>query len=383
MPLVTSHHYINNCLGSFFRGVLQWMSTEFYPDFKYKIIGSYDKSVEYFNKRRELDREVVKQILPAVTLDPSYDFQLEERAGKFLWQIPTLAPGLGCKLFNPLDGLRNQDVTITPVFSRYQGTFDLIFWLHSVYELLDFRVKLFQFSGGYNRIMRPDMFDSFIIMPQDILDYKIDGERVIDWSDTTGETIIITNMGIEKFVYPVKLTPWFKFTSITDASRKYGGDSIAEYKLQATVEWEIELPTYLVLETYVQSHVGQYIRINFDAKMDFAYSKYGQQYIETLNPDYFVPGEKISGNCSSGFNYKHNTQKAIYAFTEEDIETKKSEFILDNPFDSTSSDDIMIVSYDGIVPFGDQWSYDINTNKLTVNIEARETEIIEMLLYEH
>ena len=125
--------------------------------------------VEYFKKQLELGQEVDKQILPAVTLDPSGEFAPEERGGKFLWQYPELYPAFGAKMWKKM--YVDENILITPCFSRFQGNIELLFWFSSVYEYLDFRTKLFMFSGGYGRWLRPKLFWSYITLPDEIIDF--------------------------------------------------------------------------------------------------------------------------------------------------------------------------------------------------------------------
>ena len=266
--------FINNCFGAFFRGVLEWMGDDFYPRFKFRVIATYDKAIQYFTEQIALGKEVDGNILPSITLDPQLDFSQEERGGKFLWQTYYLNPGLAIKLFNPID-LVEQDTLITPVFSRYEGTFSTIFWLSSVYELLDFRTMLLQFTGGYGRYIRPKLFWSFIELPTNIKDYQMDGVP-LDWSNTLGTFRMIKNIAQERFTYPVLLNPMFKLESLNDDSTKMGADQIAEYKLSATWKYELELPTYMVLT----SKIGGSVNLNFS--MTKMYTKYNYQSPYTL-----------------------------------------------------------------------------------------------------
>lgn len=246
----TNQFFVHNVFGNFFRGVLDWFGDDFYPRFNYKIIGTYDKAVEFFNKKKQLGHEVDTNLLPSITLDPNLDFSPEERAGRFLWQYATLAPGLGFRVNNYID-LKEQDITITPVFTRYQGTFELIFWMSSVYELLDFRTMLLQFCGGFGRWIRPKYFWSYIILPDEIEQFKNDKNIPIDWGNTDCTIILIDTIKKYKRAVPLALDAIWKLDSLNDNSTKYGGDNIAEYKLSATFTYECNIPTYMVVNTKV------------------------------------------------------------------------------------------------------------------------------------
>ena len=379
-----NHFFVNNCLGSFYKGVLNWMADIFYDRFNYRIIGTYEKSVEYFNKLREKGREIDTNILPSVTLDPSLDFEPAEQGGRFMWQSQSLAPGLGRRLFDDIE-FPDQEVRITPVFSRYQGTFEMIFWLKSVYEVLDFRVMLMQFSSGYNRILRPTFFDTFLVLPYEIYNYETSEGVPLDWSGTLEETKLVKNIDQYRPCYPCKLTPWFKFTSITDGSIKYGADSITESKMTASVEYEVDLPTYMVLKP----HVGP-IRVNINFEMSAVYSRYGTAPIVTTdgniikNPNRNVPDIQFKGVGGEGENLpmksEHYRERAFYEFTDADEE--KDSFVLVNPFDTTNSDLIELVSYTGPLEKDNEWVLADDFKTITVNIEGRTGEMIEMYYYE-
>jgi phosphohistidine swiveling domain-containing protein len=240
--------FIHNCFGSFFSGVLDWFGDKFYPRFQYKVIGTYDKAVKFFNDKKQMTVDPSDKLLPSLSLDPMLDFSQEERGGRFLWQHSTYAPGLGMRLWKGID-LKEQDIMVNPVFSRYQGTFEMTFWMSSVYELIDFRVALLQFSGGYNRWLRPEFFWSYLILPEKIENFEKDPvtHEIIDWSNTLAETIHVDTINKHRLAVPIALDPIWRLESLGDSSTKYGGDQVAEYKLSGTFGYEINLPTYMVL----------------------------------------------------------------------------------------------------------------------------------------
>lgn len=264
---VVDTFFIHNCFGSFFSGVLNWFADDFYPRFEYKVIGTYDKAVEFFKKRKELGEDPTHNVLPSITLDPMYDFSNEERGGRFLWQHSRYAPGLGLRMWSGID-LKEQDIIVTPVFSRYQGTFEVLFWLSSVYELFDFRVALLQYCGGFNRWLRPEFFWTYLILPDEIANYNKDDNVNLDWSNTYSEIIHVDTINKHRLGVPFALDGMWKLDSFGDQSTKYGGDTVAEYKLAATFTYEINMPTYVVLSDKVDP------RLNLTISLGNSYTKY-------------------------------------------------------------------------------------------------------------
>jgi len=268
------HHYCNNCMGMFFRGILNYFADELYP-FNYKVIATYNKAVEFFNKKIETGQEIDTQILPAITLDPSGEFLPEERGGKFLWQYPNLYPAFGAKLFDSI--YKDNDMIVTPVFTRFSGNMEMICWLNSVYEYIDFRTLMIMWSGGINRIIRPKGLWSYIVLPDEILNYEynkilVDGSEEIlkiDWRTTDAVVTLIKNMNQERIVYPVLLTPFLQIENISDASQKHPGTDLAAYKLSITFKYEIDLPTFIFIK-----NVTQIQTIKVSVEMGPFHSKY-------------------------------------------------------------------------------------------------------------
>jgi len=388
-PETHQHFYINNCFGSFFRGVLNYFGEVFYDRFEYKVLGSYDKSVEFFNKKKQLGSEVDTNLLPSITLDPTYDFQPAEVGGLFFWQSQNFAPGQARMLFDSYEGFEDQSLEITPIFSKYQGNFELIFWVNSVYELLDIRTYLFQWSGGYRRKLRPELFESFIVLPEGLTDFKYkdidDNDVAIDFDKSDLFIKKITNVNQDRSTMPVLLSPMFWFDNIADASNKYGGDGIAEYKLSVSVSFEIDIPTYVVVTPYMGLE-----KLNLSFSMDAVYSRYGPspQYDETSGK-YIKDSE---GNIPKMYSSheiadeppKNNqfSQRAYYSFTASDEVITALPFEIDNPFDvSNDETKIIVVSYSGQLVYGQDWTFNDDKSKILVQVSPVDGELVEFYLY--
>lgn len=241
--------FVHNCFASMFNGMLNWVASDLYPRFQYKTMSTYDKAVEFFSKKKQsVDGQIQTNVLPCVSLDPILDFSNEERAGRFLWMFENLDPYHGKNLF-PYINLRDQGISITPIFTRYQGTAEMTFWFTSVYELMDFRVKLIQYCGGYQRWIRPKFFWTHLILPDEIVNAKgPDGD--LDWSHTNRELIKLESVDSKCWAYPFNLNSIWRLDSFADASNKMGADLVSEWKLTATFTWEAMIPTFLRIDNY-------------------------------------------------------------------------------------------------------------------------------------
>jgi len=264
---VVDTFFVHNSFGSFYSGVLNWFADELYPRFQYRLVGTYEKAVQFFKDRQTHGIDLNEKILPSITLDPMLDFSQEERGGRFLWQHSTYAPGIGMRLFKGID-LKEQDILLTPVFSRYQGTFEITFWLSSVYELIDFRVALLQFCGGYQRWLRPEFFWSYLILPDEIEHYEKEDGTEIDWGNSYADLLHVDTINKHKLAVPIPLDPIWRLESLGDSSTKYGGDQLTEYKMSGTFGYEINIPTYIVLSR------GLDPRLKLTFSIGKTYSKY-------------------------------------------------------------------------------------------------------------
>ena len=95
---------------------------------------------------------------------------------------------------------------------------------------------------------------------------------------------------------PLNVKPQIVLQGLSDASNRYGGtDNIAEWKLGATVNYEIEIPNYLVIES---DYLAE--RMDFEVRYGSAFSEYN---------DYQPPDNRELTNYTWdwGLNFNTNT----------------------------------------------------------------------------
>ena len=107
LPLPTREMYffIHNVYANFFKDSLDYFSLHLYPRFEHRVVGTYDKAVEYIQKVCQYEgREIDRPQLPALILNPSGDFELADTiaGGRQLWRFPNLAPGMIKRIFDPV-----------------------------------------------------------------------------------------------------------------------------------------------------------------------------------------------------------------------------------------------------------------------------------------
>lgn len=253
------YHYffIHNAFGNFYKDVLDYFSEYLYPRFNWTVVSTYHKAVEYIDKKSKLGREADMPMIPALILNPSGEFNIADASagGKQLWRFPNLAPGLATRLFEPI--YTDDNIEVNVCFSRFKGEIELIMLLNSFYEYCDMRVFMIQIFGGMERIIYPTWFNTFIIFEDEAYNYLYENELTgesykIDWQNQGASTRLVKSTNRTERVFPCRIKPIFKLTSLGDASEKYGGtDKIAEWKLTATLEFEVEFPTFMTIQSDV------------------------------------------------------------------------------------------------------------------------------------
>jgi hypothetical protein len=231
------------------------------------VVGTYDKAVEYLSKRTQYDRETDQPLLPALILNPSGEFTTADgnAGGRQLWRFPNLAPTLIKRLFDPI--YQDDNIIMHAGFIRIKGEFELIMLLNSFYEYCDLRMLLINYFGSTDRIIYPQFFSSFIILPDSFITYQYDNEYTgltynIDWTTADASNQLVRSTAQNEVVLPLNIKPQISMVSMSDGSNRYGGpDKIADWRLTTTINYEIEVPNYLILESdYLAENVQLEIR---------------------------------------------------------------------------------------------------------------------------
>ena len=271
---VTNYYYINNVFADFYKATLDYISDGFGPRFTNIVMGTYDKAVQQIsNKDNNGNRELDKEQLPLIVLNPSGEFTLSETGGHQSYRFPNIAPGFINRWYSPI--YQDENVMITPGYSRIKGEIEVIFLLNSFYEFCDVRMLLLHGFNGLNRITYPFLFNSFIIIPEALYSFNytndVSGDDyILDWETAGATERLIKSINSEEIIYPVNMKPMFKMTGMSDGSKKYGGtDELAEWRLVCTFEYEIEIPSYLY---FVSNYLAKSLEVNI--KLGSAYSYY-------------------------------------------------------------------------------------------------------------
>ena len=292
-----NYQFIHNVYADFFKSLLDWTTNQLYTRFKYKVISPYHKGVEYIVKTKELGHEVEQPTLPALILDPSGDFGISDLGGRQTFRFPNLSSGLVTRIYEPI--YRDENVKIAPGFSRIKGEIILSSLTDSFYEYCDIRMLLLSVFGGLDRYIYPFWFESFIILPDEILNYKYTNSETgvsykLNWEQAGAVDQLIRTIDQQKWVVKCNIKPMLKLTSINDGSEKYGGpEKIASWRSSATIEYEIEIPQFLVIES---DWLATSFKLNVGSVSQ--YSKYGDAISDDISQTIYTRNTILDATSS-------------------------------------------------------------------------------------
>lgn len=264
--IIKHYHYSNNVLIDLFESIAKYFYNIGYLDMQYYTISTYDKGIEQIRHEIESGKFQESNVLPSFILDPT-NIELSDPEGKLFTNIPRLTflpHRIHMKLYTDIN------VMVTAGFNFIKGSIEITFFVRSIYEYLDVKLLLLQLFGGYGRPFEDIECNSFIILPDSIYAYeyeKLDGTTyTLDWSNTEVAQVMIKSLGQTFNVYPISFNPTLRLESISDGSSRQGGtDSIAEYKVVASLSYETPVPLFLVLQTDL---LAENVNITFSASQD-------------------------------------------------------------------------------------------------------------------
>lgn len=393
------YSYIHGVFGNFYKDVLEYFSTYLYPRFQYKVVGTYSKAVEYLSKLDQYEKEVDKPNLPAIILNPSGEFGIAEASSgaKQLYRFPNLgSPGMLKRLYDPI--YQDENLLITPGFSRFKGEIELIMLLNSFYEYCDLRVFLIQIFGGLERIIYPRFFNSYIILGEALINYEYTNEYTgvhykIDWANSGATEKLVRTTNKNELVLPCTIKPIFKLNSLGDGSSRYGGSTdLAEWRLLANIEFEIEMPTFLVLESdYLLKNINLQIGYgscfssnsteNIPTNRQITNFQMDWGLDETSNSTISLPGDTTSEIIFQG-DYEFNT-RYYHIITKEQAESEIN-INITLPEKIENLQTLIVNSRYGEMKYGDHYIISDNGSILIIkveNVDLFEGQIIELFVY--
>ena len=403
------YQFINNVFADFVKASVDYFG-DLYPRFQHKVVGTYDKAVEYINKLSQYnDRTPDKPNIPALILNPTGDFGLDETASgarQINFRFPNLAPGLIARLYDPI--YEDDDVRVCVGFTRLKGEFELIALLPSFYEYFDLKVLLIQMFGDVGRPIYPQWFNSFLILPSEVYLYEYKNQYTgvvhkLDWEKAKVRRELVKSTNKEEMVIPVRMRPLYKLVSLADGSTRYGGaDRLADWKLGFTVEYQLEMPSMIMILT---DHLVTDVKLEVKHVLNYSNAT---QYDVNIYPDRdilkFHWDVSIDSTSEDYFQVNigdvHETEDKslqlantyVHVVTKEEADST-ADVVIDLPEQvDVDRDALLVLSTFGYMNYrdhydisGDGWKmtikkgYDSETKEFTVQLE--ENQVIQLLYY--
>jgi hypothetical protein len=388
---VYNYYYIHNAFADFFDQTLDFLRDSFGPRF-HTLMGTYDKAVEFIrDKELNEGEETQMEKLPLIALNPTGEFRLSNWGGYQPWRLPNVSAGLSSKIYPPI--YQDENVFVTLSSSRITGEIEVIFFASSFYEFCDIRMMLLHAFNGIGRKVYPFILSTFVILPEELYFYGYSNEYTnesytLDWANQGSTTRLIKSTAQEKYIYQTSATPMFSLTSLGDASRRYGGtDDVAEWKVLATFEYDVELPSYLYLETdYLLK------KIDLNIMPDCAYSYYSTNFVpDTIlrttteweptvenEDDYHIVVTDRQVTTLPSLELKIRYYHVIT--TEEEASEDDVQIVV--PEEITDIELLKVYTLGGNLFYGDEYNLENNTiiikrDKVTLSAD----QIIELYIY--
>ena len=390
------YFFIHNVYANFFKDALDYFSLHLYPRFEYKVVGTYDKAVEYLNKQCELNREADKPNLPALVLNPSGDFDIADAntGGKQLWRFPNLAPGMVKRVFDPV--YQDENIQVDVGFMRMQGDIELLMLLNSFYEYCDLKMLFLEIFGGYERWIYPQFFNTFIILPEELVNYEYSNPYTglkykMNWESAGAYDRLVKTIAKNELVIPCNIKPIYKLTSVNDASNRYGGaDQLADWRLGATIRYEIEIPAFLVLQS---DYLVENVDINIYAGSSYSVYDYTVPTFKLSFKEHYEWGLDSTSNstisidstCSEVYEHEYEYDTRFFHIVTQAEVDSTSNLNIDLGFTVDDLNTIRLNSKFGEMHYGDHYFFTNNYSTIEINRENVDLEVgmvIEIYLYQ-
>lgn len=236
--------YINNCLMDVFSGISRWFSEVYFKEFKTVVLGGYCRAIREIQNSLKDGQDADKPVLPAIAIDPFGDIATDNKFAQ-LWRLTDIGENLQDLYMHPQ--YQDDYFGFSVIANRFTGNFQVIIFVQSPYEYLDHYLQsIMFFHGGFNRRVRPGLIRTNVLIPDEVITTAYQ-DAPYDWTNSgiTREFNKVINR--DHFVFPMEIGPQVWLTSISNASAVYGEDGLSTYKLQLTCEYDVDLPTHIIV----------------------------------------------------------------------------------------------------------------------------------------
>lgn len=334
--IVGRFFYIHNCALPLYTGILSWFTNCLYNKFNFKTISTYEKFIKELRDEsgectnNEEGNPIYKPKLPAISLDPMGDVDIDERWAQ-LWHFGWIEGGANwaSTLFQDLTPYKAEWFRMAIIPTRFIGTMECTIAIDSPTKLIDlyFATRMF-FGGGFNRPIRPSFIEADVIVPTELMEdvfYNNEYTGVNDMNiqfdnpDHINHKIIKQLGGDEYYYIPIELDPQIRLQSISGSSEKHGGNDLAKWSYTFSFSYEVNIPTFFYLETDWKLDVTEKNLYMYNDSVRYAddNSTFTDDYFDPKNiPDLYSPNYMISSD-SNDCQSKHLYHFRTFRHTEE------------------------------------------------------------------
>jgi hypothetical protein len=237
--------FVHNCMMDVFSGITQWFTQSYFTEFNTVCMGGYDRAIREIQEDLSIQNEAEKALKPALSIQPIGDLTTDEKFAQ-LWRLQEIGTNLHDLYLEPL--YEDDYFGFNVVANRLRGNFEVIIYLTSPYEYLDHYIQsLMFFHGGFNRRVRCGMVQTHALIPDEVLAGAY-ADAPYDWSQTDLTTHFNNVINREYSYFPMELGPQIWLSSISNASTVYGEDALGTYKIQLVCEYDIDVPTHIIVK---------------------------------------------------------------------------------------------------------------------------------------
>lgn len=244
--------YPSKAIGDFLGEVGNLLQTQVYTKFKHVIIGSFNKAVLYLeqlnNDKNVTSEHGMYKDLPMMIYTPTLEEPVQQV--DYLWNYPNTHPYMSAWNRPPI--MFDDGTMLTMTTRRMQGNIDLRIFVDSQPEEHDIQMSFLNFFRGLNTVYPLNNITlEFCLSDKIKMLTDRNDEIVLDLLDSNISHKLMKTTNQYQYMIPIGTTPTLRLASLTDASTFYGGTDFAEFALSGSLQYELEIPAVLTLQTEV------------------------------------------------------------------------------------------------------------------------------------
>ena len=182
----------------------------------------------------------------------------------FLWNYPNTHPYMAHWNRPPI--IFEDGTMLTMTTRRMQGNIDLRIFVDSQPEEHDIQMSFLNFFRGLNTVVPLNNITlEFCLSDKIKMLTDRNDEIVLNLLDSNISHKLVKATNQYEYMIPIGTTPLLRLASLTDASTFYGGTDFAEFALSGSLQYELEIPSILTLQTELDiRHIEFNIRSTVD-----------------------------------------------------------------------------------------------------------------------